>query len=172
MVLDEQMVRKTCATIMGSVDTSNDQGSSSNFANDMAEQKIALLVRNKPDAVVIYNDEEHNHSKPSENDVIELNVGGQKMAAFRSTLTAVRNSKLARFFSDADGKINTTLKRKGSVQYFFDYNPEHFKYLLDQLRWVKRTGAVPFYELNFIEPKIDAPFAYSAMLSELGLTRK
>ncbi|CAF4618406.1 unnamed protein product, partial [Rotaria magnacalcarata] len=35
----------------------------------------------------------------STDDVIELNVGGQKIATLRSTLTAVASSKLARMFS-------------------------------------------------------------------------
>ena len=41
----------------------------------------------------------------SSDDIIELNVGGQSIRTFRSTLTAVPNSKLALLFTKNENKL-------------------------------------------------------------------
>lgn len=104
-----------------------------------------------------------NEIPANSDDVIELNVGGQRITTFRSTLTAIPNSHLALLF-DREHKIKT---------YFFDYNPVQFQYLLDQLRTMRRKPPKPLYELNFVAPvSQDIRFDFSDMLVELGLTRK
>ena len=163
-MFDQQIVRNACGYPVKSVDTRN--------TTKIIADTITHLDRNTSDAVVIYNDAEENQWGSSSSDVIELNVGGQKIATLRSTLTAVPNSKLARLFSDTTETNHSSLRGKGSRQYFFDYNPEQFTYLLDQLRTIKRQSNVSGYELNLVEPNIDVPFNFSVMLAELGLTRK
>jgi hypothetical protein len=113
-----------------------------------------------------------NDSDLSSDDIIDLNVGGQKITTRRSTLTVVPNSKLALKFTK-DNKIQRKSKTKEDiVPYFFDYNPVQFQYLLDQLRAIKRRPQTPAYELNFKAPNVDVPFDFFDMLRELGLTRK
>ncbi len=103
----------------------------------------------------------------SSEDIIELNVGGQKIVTYRSTLRAVPNSKLAWMFPE-DHKDQT----KQHEPTFFDYNPVQFQYLLDQLRALKHLPHKPAYELKFEAPKADVHFNFSDMLLELGLHRK
>ncbi|CAF1197726.1 unnamed protein product [Rotaria sp. Silwood1] len=107
-------------------------------------------------------------SESSSDDIIELNVGGQRITTFRSTLTIVPNSKLALMFAkDVDNK--TIAKSKDSNAYFLDYNPVQFSYLLDQLRAIKRVPNFSPYDLDIKAPNIDVRFNFSNMLNELGL---
>lgn len=103
-------------------------------------------------------------------DVIELNVGGEKMTTLRSTLTAIPNSKLASMFSKENTKKLLPLDKQGAV--FFDYNPIYFNYLLDQLRMIKRTPTVYGYQLQFTAPFVSKHVNFTHMLVDLGLTRK
>jgi hypothetical protein len=107
----------------------------------------------------------------SSDDIIELNVGGQRITTFRSTLTAVPNSKLALLFAK-DNRNNTKPKTKQDKVHFFDYNPVQFQYLIDQLRALKRMPQTSAYELNIVAPNVNVPFNFSDMLFELGLNRK
>lgn len=111
-----------------------------------------------------------NDSGPSCNDIIELNVGGQRITTCRSTLTAVRGSVLAKSFT-IDDTTKTKSKSK-DVAYFLDYNPVQFTYLLDQLREIKHIKDFSPYELNIVPPSADIRFNFSIMLSELGLDGK
>ncbi len=103
-------------------------------------------------------------------DVIELNVGGQRMTTLRSTLTVVPNSKLARMFSKDNREKNLPMDKQGAV--FFDYNPTYFSYLLDQLRAIKHMPKKPGYRIQFQAPYISSQVNFTHMLVELGLTRK
>ena len=101
-------------------------------------------------------------------DVIELNIGGQKMTTLRSTLTAVSGSKLARMFHDKSSVKALPMDKEGAV--FFDYNPLYFNYLLDQLRAIKQMPKKPAYELKFEAPYVSSQMNFTYMLSDLGLT--
>ncbi|CAM4857870.1 unnamed protein product [Rotaria socialis] len=101
-------------------------------------------------------------------DVIELNVGGQKITTLRSTLTAVPSSKLARMFSKDNTEKHLPVDQQGAV--FFDYNPIYFNYLLDQLRTIKRQPEKPEYQLQFQAPFIGSQLNFTHMLVDLGLT--
>ncbi|CAF0958632.1 unnamed protein product [Rotaria sordida] len=101
-------------------------------------------------------------------DIIELNIGGQKMTTLRSTLTVVPNSKLARMFSKDNIEKNLPMDKDGAV--FFDYNPIYFTYLLDQLRVIKRMPEKPRYNLEFQVPYIGSQLNFTHMLVDLGLT--
>jgi hypothetical protein len=109
-------------------------------------------------------------SDSSNDDVIELNVGGQRIITLRSTLTAVPNSKLALAFTKDNAGIQQSRDKPSII--FFDYNPIHFNYLLDQLRMIKRTPNIPAYELDIRAPNTDIPSNFSYMIADLGLNRK
>jgi len=141
-----------------------------NTTNIDDNYRDTLVIENKTPA---HSDDEKemDKSESSSDDVIELNVGGQRITTFRSTLTAIPNSKLALLFSK-DNKNKTKPTAKQDMVYFFDYNPVQFQYLLDQLRAVKRMPEIPAYELNIVAPNIDVRFNFSTMVFELGLNRK
>ena len=105
-----------------------------------------------------------------EDDVIELNVSGQKISTFRSTLTAVPNSKLALMFTKDN--TSTVLPRDKQGAVVFDYNPVQFNYLLDQLRMIKRSPEIPVYELELRAPRAVIHTNFSYMIADLGLNRK
>jgi hypothetical protein len=104
-------------------------------------------------------------------DIIELNIGGQKMTTLRSTLTAIPNSKLALMFSKNNTKNTLQTDKQGAV--FFDYNPIYFNYLLDQLRTIKRMTKKYGYQLQLSSPPfISSQVNFTQMLADFGLTRK
>ena len=104
-------------------------------------------------------------------DIIELNIGGQKMTTLRSTLTAIPHSKLALMFSKNTTKNILPTDKEGAV--FFDYNPLYFNYLLDQLRTIKRMPSKFGYQIQFPPPPyISEQVNYTQMLADLGLTRE
>ncbi|CAF1461929.1 unnamed protein product [Adineta steineri] len=105
--------------------------------------------------------------KPVEDDVIELNVGGQRITTSRSTLTAVPKSKLALIFMKNNTNAHKSRDNQGVI--FFDYNPDQFNYLLDQLRAIKRKPQIAVYDILIEAPKIDTRLNFSLMLSDLGL---
>ena len=103
-------------------------------------------------------------------DIIELNIGGQKMTTLRSTLTAIPNSKLALMFSKNNTKSTLSMDKQGAV--FFDYNPIYFNYLLDQLRAIKRLTRKYGYQLQLSSPPFgSSQVNFTQMLTDLGLTR-
>ncbi len=107
----------------------------------------------------------------SSDDIIELNIGGQKMTTLRSTLTAIPNSKLALMFSKNNTKNMLSTDKQGAI--FFDYNPIYFNYLLDQLRTIKRMPRKFGYQLELSSPPfINTQVNFTQMLTDLGLTRK
>ena len=67
----------------------------------------------------------------SDDDIIFLNVGGQKYTTTRSTLCQVEGSLLAAMFS---GRWESKLKRDQDGVVFFDFNPLYFGYVMDYLR--------------------------------------
>ena len=67
----------------------------------------------------------------SDDDIIRLNVGGQKFTTTRSTLYQVEGSLLATMFS---GRWEDAVKRDEDGAVFFDFNPQYFGYILDYLR--------------------------------------
>ena len=67
----------------------------------------------------------------SDDDIIHLNVGGQKFSTTRATLCQVQGSLLATMFS---GRWEDRVKRDKDGVVFFDFNPEYFGWILDYLR--------------------------------------
>ena len=70
----------------------------------------------------------------NDDDIIDLNVGGQKLSTSRSTLCQVEGSFLASMFS---GRWEDGLKRDKDGAVFLDFNPQHFVLILDYLRQKK-----------------------------------
>ena len=67
----------------------------------------------------------------SDNDIIHLNIGGQRLSTTRSTLCQVEGSFLALMFS---GRWDSTHNRGNDGAVFLDYNPEFFVPILNYLR--------------------------------------
>ena len=67
----------------------------------------------------------------SDDDIIHLNVGGQRFTTTRATLCQVEGSLLATMFS---GRWEDRVKRDKDGVVFFDFNPEYFGWILDYLR--------------------------------------
>lgn len=102
-------------------------------------------------------------------DIVQLNVGGQKFQTNRSTLTVFPNSKLGKIF-----QIDPVSKRK-VTSYFFDYDPDQFSFLLDQLRAIKYQPNFRAYDANF--EKLGESFnkgslKFSMMIRDLELTSR
>ena len=64
------------------------------------------------------------------NDIIQLNVGGQKYTTTRSTLRQVNGSLLAIMFSES---MEHGLKRDQDGAIVLDFNPVHFGWILNYL---------------------------------------
>ena len=73
-----------------------------------------------------------------QNENIKLNVGGQVFQTTLLTLTKYSDSFLAKAIGQRDWKINGILKTEEG-HYFFDFNPDYFKILLDWLRFGEIT---------------------------------
>lgn len=70
-------------------------------------------------------------------------------------------------FSKNNTEANLSMDTHGAI--FFDYNPVHFNYLLDQLRAIKRLPKSPDYQLRFQAPYINSPLNFTHMLIDFGL---
>ena len=70
----------------------------------------------------------------NDDDIIDLNVGGQRLSTARSTLCQVEGSFLASMFS---GRWEDGLKRDKDGAVFLDFNTQHFVLILDYLRQKK-----------------------------------
>jgi hypothetical protein len=66
-----------------------------------------------------------------DDDIVELNVGGNKMACMRSTLCQVKGSLLEVMFS---GRWEENLKKDKQGRIFLDMNPAYFMIIVNYLR--------------------------------------
>ena len=103
----------------------------------------------------------------SDDDIIDLNVGGQKLTTTRSTLCQVEGSLLASMFS---GRWEDGLKRDKDGAIFFDFNPQYFVIILDYLR--AKKNATP--ENPVPVPKVPEEQAKqcNVLVQNLGLTEE
>ena len=74
----------------------------------------------------------------NDDDLIYLNVGGQRLTTTRSTLCQVKGSLLA---STSSGRWEDHLKRDKDGAVFFDFNPQYFRLILDYLDAKKNSSA-------------------------------
>jgi hypothetical protein len=98
----------------------------------------------------------------TENDIIVINVGGEKVVTFRKTLTGVSGSNLALLTS-----ASKEVKRDRLGRPFLDQNPTLFRHLLDQLRGGK---SIEDYHLN--APSIETQSTFDTMISALRVPSK
>ncbi len=101
----------------------------------------------------------------SDDDIIRLNVGGQKFTTARSTLCQVEGSLLATMFS---GRWEDAVKRDEDGAVFFDFNPQYFSYILDYLR-AKRI-ATPEDPAPLPKVPKDQEKSFSNLVQYLGLS--
>ena len=101
------------------------------------------------------------------NDIIHLNVGGQKLTTKRSTLCQVENSLLATMFS---GRWEESLERDQDGVVFLDYNPQYFVLILDYLRATKI--AAPGTRIPWPKVADDQSKYFNILLQYLGLSPK
>ena len=103
----------------------------------------------------------------SGDDIVSLNVGGQKFTTTRSTLCQVEGSLLSTMFS---GRWEDSLKRDQDGAVFFDFNPEHFNYILKYLRTKKIATPEKPAELPKVPP--DDLKNFTALVEYLGLSEE
>ena len=103
----------------------------------------------------------------SDNDIINLNVGGTKITTKRSTLCQVSGSLLASMFS---GRWETSLERDEDGRIFFDFNPQYFVLILDYLR-AKRV-ATPENPAPLPKVPDDQAKNFNNLIEYLGLTHE
>ncbi len=99
--------------------------------NEIVEGERAKLKAQ----VVAFNEEKQKMKAfDVSDDIIHLNVGGEKFTTTRSTLCQVEDSLLATMFS---GRWERGVKRDRNGAVFFDFNPQYFGYILEYLRTKK-----------------------------------
>ena len=103
----------------------------------------------------------------NDDDIISLNVGGQKFTTTRSTLCQVEGSLLTIMFS---GRWERGLKRDQDGAVFFDFNPQYFNYILEYLRTKKIATPEERAELPKI-PRNDLK-NFTTLVRYLGLSEE
>ena len=101
----------------------------------------------------------------SDNDIIELNVGGHKLTTKRSTLCQVEGSLLASMFS---GRWEDSLERDKDGAVFFDFNPQYFLVILEYLR--AKKIATPENPAPLPKVAEDQAKSFNNLLGYLGLS--
>ena len=100
----------------------------------------------------------------NDNDIIHLNIGGQKLTTKRSTLCQVENSLLATMFS---GRWEESLERDQDGAVFLDFNPQYFVLILDYLR--EKKIAQPEKPIPLPKVSDDELERFNNLLQYLGL---
>ncbi|CAF1106420.1 unnamed protein product, partial [Didymodactylos carnosus] len=122
-----------------------------NISTKQAMDQIKVVLDNKK---VVSKDNE---------EIVYLNVGNEKMATKRSTLTCVPNTLLTKMFTE---NYQTLLKdRDGYI--FLDYDPTAFRHLLNQLRQLNSSET----PLIINPPTGDLTDTYLFMVKQLGFTQ-
>ncbi len=101
----------------------------------------------------------------SDDDIINLNVGGTKMTTKRSTLCQVKGSLFSSMFS---GRWETSLARDEDGRIFFDFNPQYFVLILDYLRG--KAIATPENPVPLPKVPDDQVKSFNNLIEYLGLS--
>ncbi len=101
----------------------------------------------------------------SDDDIINLNVGGTKITTKRSTLCQVKGSLFSSMFS---GRWETSLARDEDGRIFFDFNPQHFVLILDYLRG--KAIATPDNPVPLRNVPRDQVKSFNNLIEYLGLS--
>ena len=136
------------------------------FKNEFDEIVVAERAKMKAE-VEAFNEEKKQMQAfvVRDDDVIHLNVGGQKFTTERSTLCQVEGSLFATMFS---GRWEDNVKRDEDGAVYFDFNPQYFAVILDYLRAKKIATA----ENPAAVPKIpkDQVKNFNNLVEYLGLS--
>ena len=103
----------------------------------------------------------------SDDDIINLNVGGKKITTKRSTLCQVKGSLFSSMFS---GRWETSLARDEDGRIFFDFNPQHFVLILDYLRG--KAIATPENPVPLPKVLDDQVKSFNNLIEYLGLSEE
>ena len=103
----------------------------------------------------------------SDDDIINLNVGGTKMTTKRSTLCQVSGSLFSSMFS---GRWETSLARDEDGLIFFDFNPQFFVLILDYLRG--KAIATPENPVPLPKVADDQVKSFNNLIEYLGLSEE
>jgi hypothetical protein len=108
-------------------------------------------------------EEEKETPKPVDHtDIFQLNVGGEIIITTRQTLMKISESTLYILFN---GRWDHQLPKDQNGNIFFDFNPIHFRHLLDQLQIIETNNSIQLYPPS--QPSLVEPF--KKMLRKLGL---
>ena len=100
----------------------------------------------------------------SDDDIINLNVGGTKITTKISTLCQVKGSLFSSMFS---GRWETSLARDEDGRIFFDFNPQYFVLILDYLRG--KAIATPENPVPLPKVPDDQVKSFNNLIEYLGL---
>ena len=89
------------------------------------EQRLKEFGRKKLETAEV-----HGNVDAADDDLVEVNAGGQIIAAKRSTFTQIKGSRLEALFS---GRWDKKLQRDGDGRVFLDVNPVGFRSIVDYL---------------------------------------
>ena len=103
----------------------------------------------------------------SDDDIINLNVGGTKLTTLRSTLCQVEDSLLTAMFS---GRWEDNIKRDKDGAVFFDFNPQYFILILDYLRAKKIATPQNLPPLPSVPA--DQEESFNSLVQYLGLGKE
>ena len=103
----------------------------------------------------------------SDEDIVHLNVGGQKFTTTRATLCQVEGSFLATMFN---GRWEDRVKRDKDGVVFFDFNPEYFGWILNYLRAKKISS--PENPAVLAEVPKNQMKNFNTLLEYLGLSEE
>ena len=123
-------------------------------ANLMAEVEALNAEKQRMEAIEV-----------SDDDIIHLNVGGQKFSTTRATLCQVEGSLFATMFN---GRWEDRVKRDKDGVVFFDFNLEYFGWILDYLRAKKISS--PENPAVLAEVPKNQMKNFNSLLEYLGLS--
>ena len=93
----------------------------------------------------MHQEEEPYSRQTTQDDVVNLNVGGKQMATLRQTLCVVKGSHLERMFN-GEREHNHIIDKQGNI--FLDFSPKYFTLILDSLRAVRLSDDMSLEEIT------------------------
>ncbi|CAF1102948.1 unnamed protein product [Didymodactylos carnosus] len=104
-----------------------------------------------------------------DNDIIYLNVGGEKMCTLRSTLIQTPNTVLAMQFS---GKWEEKILKNKDGHVFLDYDPQLFRLLLNQLREWNGKQLVHGKDKIIFDMPLGLEVQFTKLIRQLGFEQE
>ncbi|CAF0912581.1 unnamed protein product [Didymodactylos carnosus] len=105
----------------------------------------------------------------SDNDIIYLNVGGEKMCTLRSTLIQIPSTVLSMIFS---GRWEEKILKDKDGYVFLDYDPQLFKLLLNQLREWNGKQLVNEKDKIVFDMPVGLEVQFAKLIRQLGFEQE